>query len=115
MGSWGARSLGGSACPGVTWVKLSGHCELGGGPSAGQPLWAEAVRPLQSPEGKAGQPISQDWGFTLIGPGSSICWFPSSASSSARGQLHVRVPGVWVLGEPMSLRVSRRERNADPR
>lgn len=96
-------------------MKLSGHCELGGGPSAGQPWWSEAVPPLQNPEGKAGQPIGQDQGFTLIGPGSSICWFPSSASSSARGQLHVRAPGVWVLGEPMSLRVSRREHNADLR
>ena len=85
----------------VARVTLSAHCELAGGPSAGQPWWAEAERPLQSLGwGRAGSPSARTGGFMLSGPGSSVCWFPSSAPSSARGQLHVRAPGVWVLGEP---------------
>lgn len=70
--------------------------------------------PCRALRGGPGSPSVRTGGFTLIGPGSSICWFPSSASSSARGQLHVRAPGVWVLGEPASLRVPRGECNADP-
>lgn len=86
----------------VTRVTLSAHCELAGGPSAGQPWWAEAVRPLQSPGwGRASSASIRTGGFTFSGPGSSLCCFPSSASSPARGQLHVRAPGVWVLGEPV--------------
>ena len=72
-----------------------------GGASPAEPGLGEGRQPIGQDRGLHAQ---RTWLQRLLVPVISVIsvFLCEGTASSVRGQLHVRAPGVWVLGEPVA-------------